>query len=255
MKNPFLIMLLAGAAWLSACKDKNTPEGPTSDLTVTFKALYDGQPLEKYKVYDYDTYKVQFSRFNAFLSNITLFNANGSAVLSDINWVDFTPDTASGNLAVAVPVTFKNVPEDTYSGMRIGFGVPAAMNAKQPKDYPAGHPLSRENEYWLGWKSYIFSKIEGQVDLDNDKVYDAGLVYHCGSDAVYRSYAFNTPIQVAPGAKATVEIDLKKIFNPGGAWFDLSQQANQLTSNDAGNVVVATVLVNNFGVATTVKQE
>ncbi len=255
MKNLLFFVLLTGVALLGGCKDKSGPEGPASDITVTFKVLYDGQPLEKYKAYDYDTYKVQFTRFNTFLSNITLFDGSTDVLLGDVEWVDFTPDTASGNLAVQVPVTFKSVPDGAYTGMRIGFGVPASLNARQPKDFPTGHPLSRENEYWLGWKSYIFSKIEGQVDLDNNAVYDAGLVYHCGSDAVYRTYSFNVPLKVETGAKATVEIDLKKIFNPAGTWFDLHLQANQQTSNDAGNVVISTVLVNNFGAATTVRQE
>lgn len=255
MKNLFLIGLSAAALSLAGCMGTPDPDlPPSSDLTITFKALYDGQPLEKYRSYDYDTYKVHFSRFNTFLSDITLLKGNEAFKVSDIEWVDFTPDVAPNNLAVQVPVKFKNVPDGDYTGIRVGYGVSPDLNAKQPGDFSSTHPLSRENEYWLGWGSYIFNKVEGKADLDNSGAFGTSLVYHCGSDAVYRTYTFNTPIRVEQGAVATVEFDLKKLFTINGNWFDMKIPANQLTSNDVGNVVVATILMDNFGFATTVIQ-
>ena len=56
------------------------------------------------------------------------------------------------------------------------------------------------------------------------------------------------------GATATVTFDLKKFLTINGTLFDLSIPGNQLTSNDVGNVVVATILMDNFGNATTVNQ-
>lgn len=247
-------LVFSGLMLLAGCGDnQDCCQPPSSDLTITFKALYDGQPLEKYKDYDYDTYRVQFSRFNTYMADITLLNNSGETRIADIAWVDFTPDLAPDNKAVEVPITFKNVPDGSYSGIRLGYGVPPDLNAKQPSDFPANHPLSRENEYWLGWKSYIFNKIEGQVDLNNNGIYDGGLVYHCGSDAVYRTYTFNQPIIAGPGANITVELDLKKLFLINGAWLDLNNAYNHITSNDVNDVVVATILMDNIGNATTVK--
>ncbi|MBK9338247.1 MAG: hypothetical protein IPM98_17525 [Lewinellaceae bacterium] len=253
----FLFPALFAFALLTAagCDKKTDTDGPTSSLTVTFRALYDGQPLEKYKLYDYDTYRVELSRFNTFMSNITLLNGSQEVKLSEIEWVDFTPDLATNNMAVEVPVTFSKVPDGNYTGIRLGYGVPPALNAKQPKDFAFTHPLSRENEYWLGWGSYIFNKIEGRVDLNNNGVFDGGLIYHCGSDAVYREYAFNLPIKVAPGATGVVvEFDLKKLFVINGSWLDLNTPYNHITSNDNNDVVIATILMDNFGNATAVKQ-
>jgi len=239
---------------LSACEDKS-PSAPASDLTITFKALYDGKPLEKYKLYGYSTYQVDFSRFNAFMANITLLNGTQELTLSDIEWVDFTPDSAPTDTAVDVSIVLKNVPDGNYTGIRLGYGVPPSLNAKQPKDFAPAHPLSRENEFWLGWGSYIFNKIEGRVDLNNNGVFDGGLIYHCGSDAVYREYMFDLPISVKPGAaEIVVEFDLKKLFVLNGAWLDLSNPYNHITSNDVNDVVIATKLMDNFGNATTVKQ-
>ena len=255
MKKLLLSGMLAAALFFAGCDGTSDPAlPPSSDFTVTFKALYDGQTLEKFKSYDYDTYKVNFSRFNTFLSDITLLKGNEEIKISDIEWVDFTPDSAFGNLTVSVPVKFKNVPDGDYTGIRIGYGVKPELNAKRPNNFQSTHPLSRENEYWLGWGSYIFNKIEGKADLDNSGAFATSLVYHCGSDAVYRTYTFNTPIQVEQGAAATVEFDLKKLFTINGSWFDMKIPANQFTSNDVGNVIVATILMDNFDAATTVIQ-
>ncbi|TNE66991.1 MAG: hypothetical protein EP344_02145 [Bacteroidetes bacterium] len=255
MKNVFLFSLLVGLFLFAGCDgSEDIVQPPGTTFTVTFKALYDGQPLEKYKNYDYDTYQVQFSRFNTFMSNIALLDGATTMPLSAIEWVDFTPDTAPDNFAVEVPVTFSAVPEGTYTGIRLGYGVPPALNAKQPKDFATDHPLSRENEYWLGWQSYIFNKIEGQVDLDKNGVFDGGLVYHCGSDAVFRTYDFTLPIKVEPGSGITVEFDLKDLFVISGSWLDLNDPYNHITSNDVNDVVIATILMDNFDAATAVKQ-
>lgn len=246
---------LLAALFFAGCDGTTDPAlPPASDFTLTFKAFYDGQPLEKYKNYDYATWKVQFSRFNTFLSDITLLKGNEAYKLSDIEWVDFTPDSAPNDLAVDVPIKFTGVPDGDYTGIRIGYGVSPDLNAKQPGDFSSTHPLSRENEYWLGWASYIFNKIEGKADLNNSGAFGTSLVYHCGSDEVYRTYTFNTPIRVEEGAAAAVEFDLKKLFTINGAWFDMTIPENQFTSNDIGNVIVATVLMDNFDYATRVTQ-
>ncbi len=255
MKNVWIAGLFAAVWTLSGCDGTTDPVlPPSSTFTIKFNAMYDGQPLEKYKNYDYATYQVQFSRFHAFMSNIALLNGSQETPLSEIAWVDFFPDLVSNNYAVTVPLAIANVPDGTYTGIRLGYGVPPALNALQPKDFVSTHPLSRENEYWLGWKSYIFNKIEGQVDLDKNGTFDGGLVYHCGSDAVYREYTFNLPIKVEPGATLEVEFDLKKLFTINGTWLDLTNPYNHITSNDVNDVVVAKILMDNFGNATTVKQ-
>ena len=254
MKNVLLIGISALLLALAGCDGTSEPNrGPSSTVTITFKALYNGQPLEKFKNYDYDTYQVQFSRFNTFMSNIALLDGNAEVPVSTIEWVDFTPDLAPNDFAVEVPVTIQNVPDGEYTGLRLGYGVPPNLNAKQPKDFVSTHPLSRENEYWLGWGSYIFNKIEGTVDLDKNGVSDGGLIYHCGSDAVYRSYVFNQPIKIEPGAKITVEFDLKDLMVINGTWLDLHDSYNHITSNDVNDVVIAKILMDNFGNATTVK--
>lgn len=253
MKYYTFVLALAATALFSACGDDKTPDaGPLTDFKITFKARYDGQPFEKNKNYPYDNYNIQISRFSTYLSDITLLKGSEEVKLSDIEWIEFTPDLSPK--AVDVPITFAKVPEGDYTGIRFGYGVRPDLNAKRPNNFPAGHPLAREIEYWLGWKSYIFSKVEGQGDSNGDNIADVFLLYHCGSDAVYRSYTFNLPIRVEQNAGLEVTFDAKKLFTVGNGVLDLKVIDNQATSNDPKDVKIATVLMDNFDLATTVEQ-
>jgi hypothetical protein len=259
MKNTLKVMLasllLASVTFTACDKNCDCDQPPTSELTVTFKATYDGQPLVKNQKYDYDNFKAQFTRFNTYISNFSLISEGGDVFnLSEITWVDFTPDFASGDNAVDVTVKF-DAPQAKYRTVKMGFGVPEELNKKRPSDFEAGHPLSLENEYWSGWKSYIFNKIEGEADSDNNGASDLFLSYHSGSDPVYREYEFplNFEVGTTPAA-LTVELDLKRLFNADNTWFDMAAPGNQATSNDISDIRVATILMNNFDNATTVKQ-
>ncbi len=249
----FPAMMLLAALGLSSC-DKHThgEDDHTTEVKITFRALYDGQPLEFYKKYNYDTYQVQFSRFNTYLSDIKLLKGTAETTVSEVAWVDFTP-TGAVNTAGEVVVT-ATVPGDDYTGLKLGFGVNPSLNAKKPANFSSGHPLAFEGEYWPGWKSYIFNKIEGNGDSDGDGMDDIFMVLHCGSDKVYREANFE---KVISGHGATtnlvIEIDLKKLFYPNGTWWDMKPISNQITSNLATDVRVATYLMDNFAGATTLK--
>lgn len=251
-----LVGLSVGSLWFSTgCDGTKDNAGPKREVKITFRALYDGQPIVRYAKYDYDNYWVDFFRFNAYMSNLALLRSDGTLErLSSIEWVDFTPDDAPSDTAVNVTLTLR-ASEGQYAGIRLGYGVPPALNAKQPKDFPAGHPLSREGEYWIGWKGYIFNKIEGRVDLNKDGQPDGGLIYHCGSDAVFREYTFDLPLRVEASAPdIVVAFDLRKLFLINGQWLDLKDPYNHITSNDFNDVVIATKLMDNFRNATTVTQ-
>lgn len=253
MQKLLLSLCTVGLLLLSAGCNHETvdPNAGKTTLTVTFKAVYDGVPLTKYVDYNYDDYKVQFSRFNVFFSDLKLLGTT-EASLSEIEWVDFTPDFAPSDDAVEVTRTY-TVPQGAYTGLSLGYGVSPSQNAKKPNEYPAGHPLANEVEYWSGWKSYIFNKIEGQGDGDGDGQADIFLVYHCGSDKVYREYAYDQAIQVTGPTSVTVELDLKNLFYVDGQWLDLRVDENQATSNNPSNIAVARILMDNFDHATQVK--
>ncbi|MFN0173165.1 MAG: MbnP family protein [Saprospiraceae bacterium] len=253
-KVTYFIALLA-LAFLPACHEHDGE--PRADFTVTFRSHFAGEQLTKYKKYPFGLAGIplQFTRFSTFLSDIELIKSDGSSHrLSEIEYIDFTPENASTDLSATPTITYRNVPEGEYIGLRIGYGVKPLLNAKDPTDFDYNHPLAKEIEYWSGWNSYIFTKIEGKVDSDNNGAFDVSLLYHIGSDALYKVYEFAAPIHVHTGEPGiTVNFDLEKIFTmDDGTYYDIV--TNFYTSNSPNDVVVAQVLAHNFEKATTVVQ-
>ncbi len=252
MKKIALFLVGAALVMLASC-GKDEPQ-TDNNFTLTFKATYDGVALEKYKNYPYGDRTVQMNKFNTFLSDLILVKKDGGEQrLSDIEWVDFTPDLAPDNKAVEVKFQY-TVPAGDYTALKIGYGVRADLNAKKPSDFAPSHPLYLENEYWSGWQSYIFTKVQGLYDLDGVGDPESTLTYHCGSDAVYRTGVFNTDVNVTEKSGAlTVEFDLKKLLTVNGTLLDLSNPDNRNTSHSASNIVLGTKVMDNFANATSVK--
>jgi hypothetical protein len=247
----FALFLLAILSF-SACQDDPDPVVSKDNFTLTFKATYDGLPLEKYKNYPYGNATIFFDKFNIYLSDITLLKGSEEVKLSDIEWINFTPDLAPSDSAVVV--TYKlDAPDGDYTGIRIGYGVRADLNAKNPADFPPGHPLYEESEYWSGWNSYIFAKAQGKYDLDGNGTPEANLFYHCGSDPVYDVASFTHDIPVADTGALTVEFDLKKLFTYDGQLLDLTVAENRATSHDMSNITLGQKVMSNFKNATILK--
>ncbi len=234
------IVLLAGG-----CKDVDTV--PKSDVQLTFKSLYDGQTLETAKDYTYGTFPVRFSRFNVYISDITLLKGSEEVKLSEVEYLDFTPEDATTNVTKPVVIKYPNAAlTGTYTGLRIGFGVKPDLNAKTPADFAPGHPLYRESEYWPGWKSYIFSKIEGAGFPNGAGTTALDLTYHCGGNQCYKTFTFQRDIVVADNSgQVTVAIDLKDLFTFNGQLFDI--ETTPTSSHGSGGVGLMEDLMGNFG--------
>jgi hypothetical protein len=253
----FLFVSLIATSFI-ACKDHNHeepgPDSPKTDFNITFNAQYDGVRMVKNQDVVYNNYPLELTRFTLFLSDVTLLNGTSDQVLAESVYLDFTPDTSSSDVSSILKYTFKNVPEGEYTGIKIGYGVKPADNAKNPADFPPSSPLYNDNEYWLGWKSYIFSKIEGQGDQDNNGQFDHFLVYHCGGDGVYKTFTFNEPVHVHAGEPGlNVTFDLKKLFiMDDGRFYNLV--TNPATSNKKDSLRVANDIMSKFGNATRIAQ-
>ncbi len=250
MKNTTLLLILLSFALLPACGDQGT-ELTGVNFDITCKATFDGVQLEKNKDYQFGNIPMFVEACRMYLSDITLLNGDKEIVLSEIEYLDFTPTNA---VSATPTITFKNVPEGEYTGIRIGYGVKPSLNGKRPSSFPAGHPLAIENDYWSGWSSYIFSTLDGKADPENDGSKNLSLAYHCGSDAVYKTFEFAQAIHVHEGeAGARISFDMKKLLTlADGTLYDIA--AHPATSNSVSDVTVAQALTANFGRATTVEQ-
>lgn len=245
-----MLLLLFTAALFSGCKDQDPLQN--SKFILTFRATYDDQLLEKFKNYPYGGKVVVFDKFNTYLSDISLLQGSEEIKLADVEWVDFTPDFAPDNKTVEVTFEY-TVPSGDYDGIKIGYGVKPALNAKTPADFAPEHPLYLENEYWLGWKSYIFTKIQGEVDLDGDGTAETNIFYHCGADTVYNAATFPRDIALSDDASLAVEFDLKKMFTFDGQLLDLTIPDNQATSHSPSNIALGYKMMHNFKNATVLK--
>lgn len=242
---------------MAACNDDDvTPAVQTSDLKITFKSNYDNSRLIKYKNYQYgsNNYPLQFSRFTLFLSDITLLKGSAETRLSESVYLDFTPDNATSDTSIFLNYIFQNVPEGSYTGIKMGYGVKPSDNAKNPADFSPNSPLYNDNEYWLGWKSYIFTKIEAQGDVDINNEFDHFMIYHCGGNKVYKTFTFNQPIEVKSDAPAlNINFDLRKLFiMTDGRYYNMVE--DPATSNNKDSLRVANDIMSKFGNATFIEQ-
>ena len=242
------------ALFLASCTDKGGDSPNPTSVTLTFQPTYDGQALETNKEYNYGTFPVVFTRFNLYLSDITLLKGTEEFKLSDVEYVNFTPDNATTNVAAVVTRTYANaVQAGNYTGIRVGFGVKPDLNAKKPADFSPGTPLYQESEYWPGWKSYIFSKVEGYAYPGGSGTAVLDLTYHCGGDQCYKTFTFNHDIVVSEnsGGKVTLNMDLKKLFTFNGQLFDV--QTTPSSMHGSSGATLMETLMGNFGNAVEVQ--
>ncbi len=212
MKPKIFLFALLALATFSACNK----EGEGS-IELNFKALYDGSPLVMMEHYAYnDTLDVFFSGFNFYVSDIRLIKEDGEIVeLTEIDFVDFDDMDALSKAQQGYTLSFSNVPSGKYKAIHIGIGVPMMLNETRSSDYPSSHPLSRDSHYWDAWESYIFSMTSGKIDANGDGVFDDGaILYHCGSDEVYRSKDLNYAFELEKKGRVTipVKVDLHNCF-------------------------------------------
>ena len=192
-------------------------------VDVNFTLTYDNEPLVAFEAFDYERgHKILFSKYSMFLSDLRLHNDEGSVLLSDVEFIDILDgaitlsDAQEGKLR-----TYSNVLFDEYSHLSFNIGVPAEVNATAPADYSSDNPLSNNGEYWVGWSSYIFHKIEGKMDADGDEDPEAGIALHIGSDQAFREIMVNVPISIDQSNEViNINFDLKRNLLMGSEYYD-----------------------------------
>ncbi len=222
MKNTFLFAL----ALLLALGTTSCGREKKGVVELNFKALYDGSPLVMMEPYAYnDTLDAFFTAFNFYISDVALVREDGTEVpLTEIDFVDFDDMDALSKAQEGFSIDFSEVPSGKYKAVRIGIGVPMMLNETRASDYPAGHPLAKDSHYWDAWESYIFSMTSGKVDANGDGVFDDGaILYHCGSDEVYRSKELPFVFELDKNGKAVVpfKVDVHQCFKEGDGYIDL----------------------------------
>ena len=182
-----------------SCEDDDDPVrlATETQLTVDFRADFDGQPLAiQREAYAYPTgEELKVLLFQYYVSDLELLPADGGAPvrLSDIELIRYNSATDDDT-----ETRTYEVPTGDYRGLRFGLGVKPELNATDPSSFAADAVLN-EAEFWNPRARYVFAKIEANADLETDGTYETGLTYHMGSDELYTTVTFDRAFTAGAG--------------------------------------------------------
>lgn len=216
------LLLFVSLIGIFGCGDD--PDDNSSDLRtldLQFNMVYDGEPVTALTNFDYYNTKLRFDKFKFFISDFSL----DGTVVEEIAFVDMSSNFVSVQASMeGTTHSIDEVLAGDYSNISFGLGVSKPLNETDPSMYTVNDPLGHSGEYWPGWESYIFSKVEGFSDFDNDGNPEKSFLYHNGSDSVYQTVDLVQNISVSASGSSTLHfnIDLKKIFDGDGDPFDIN---------------------------------
>ena len=254
MKNLTLLVGLAAAflTLASSCDKEEPAIVQTAAVDLQFTASFEGAPLVMFQPYDYrNNQKVYFTRFSFYLSDLSLKSeAGGLSKVTDIKYIDFSAYKDAAAAASGYTYQINGVPVGKYSGAEMAIGVPADLNRTTPAAYAATHPLAETSEYWSGWKSYIFFKVEGVADLDGDGTFEQPIVYHGGTDDLLKTVQVSGDYDINEGLYNLVhfDFDLKKLLISSTEYVDIEKYPS-----DHDIMVVASFIAGHWTDAVTLK--
>lgn len=193
------------------CQDEDVQPQSTGTLELHFKGTFGADPLVMYaREYPYEAgMKMKLQLFRFYLSNISL---SKEVKVSDIEIVDFEDVQSDAAAQQGITIQIKNVPIKDYTGINFGVGVSETLNKTNPGSYAPGSPLS--DNYWSAAMGYVFTKIEGNADVNGDGVFNDKLTFHAGGNPYYRNTTFDKNFTVKAGetTRLNFEIDLRKVL-------------------------------------------
>lgn len=217
MKTPLylLLLVLAGLGWACTGNGGNDdPQPEVTNLEMRFRPVYGEEPLVMFQSMDYEAgMDVLIQLFQLYVAPVSLIRPDGSElVLSEVALLDFRDFLDPAMAQAGLTLSFEGVPAGTYSGIRLGVGLPPELNATSPAQYEPGHPLS--DNYWTAATGYIFSKVEGIADTTGTGNLNAPLTFHTGSDDIYQTVTFDRLLEVDAQNLRRLDftVDLRKVL-------------------------------------------
>lgn len=194
-------------------------EGGSLDINI--KLEYRGEPLVMFTDYQYpDGRTINFTRFSFYTSLVMLDDVE----IQEIEFHNLTNNNAvPENAATGFTWTINCIPPGEYNQFSFSIGVPENLNELGPSDFTSSHPLSRSSEHWFSWDSYIFCKVEGNLDSNEDGEKDTPIALHLGSNDAFRSTSFEQNISIVAFDTTEVKIvlDLYDFFGGDQSIFDI----------------------------------
>jgi len=203
----------------------NPPKGNT--LTLKFDLNYGNELFVLDREYEYPSgEKFEFSRFDVYVSDVTLIQGVNEIVVADIDYLKMT-ETFANELTAANGYEYSigGIQDGVYDSIKFNIGLTPEQNSTTPSDYPVTHPLGISGDHWPTWNSYIFASIEGRMNIDTSNPdYELGFALHLGSDEAMRTINMAENISLANDQEEviSVNIDLRNLFvNQDGVIYDI----------------------------------
>ena len=232
------------------CEDDEAPT--TGTLELQFTADFSGEPLQMYAdEYDYeDNMAVKFQLFQFYISEVELLSDADPVRVLDVDLVSFKDVQSLDAAAEGIRLNAVSAPIGNYTGIRFKLGVSPDLNATDPGDYSVEHPLS--NHYWSASMGYVFTKIEGNADLDGSGSFSEKITFHVGTDAMLREVTFDQEINISGDDNLALElgVDLQKILVAASGEF---LNFRETTSDHTTNLDVTSFLADNMPRALSLK--
>jgi len=251
MKNLWILLVVVFFTIISCDKSSTpTPTPTNTNFKIIFNGNYDGNDLVMGKSYPFvDTFNISFFTASLILTDIKLVNdQNDTIKLSDASFVNLSKEssTAAKN---GDTLSFNNILKGNYKSISFNLGVSPDANSKYPSEYTKA-PLSEEENYWLAWKSFIFTKTEGSL-LNYSSKYLSPFVYHTGGNAALRKFTFNKSFTISDNSILKFNVNYKKVlFDKNGVPLDV---LNNQSSHKPGDEPINNFLMDNFQNALTIQ--
>lgn len=235
----YLSLLLLLLISIGSCKNNDKGD---DQICLNFKLVYNDDPLVMFQEYDYPQgNKIYFSKVSFYLSNLTIWNddtPSGSQFsITENDLIDLTNSHIDASTAEEGLTLTYDTPTQNIDQVYFQVGLNSIDNATVPTDHTSDNDLSKAGEYWPGWKSYVFVKIEGMIDLDGDGVLEKQVALHLGSDDAQRELI---TAMLDNQNDLKFKIDLQKVFNQNGNIYDIAgtpaiHTIDDINSGDAIN--------------------
>ncbi len=233
----FAVLIITVSA--GCLKDK------TGNLTIVFKGTYGDDPLVMFDKHDYAfDEEIQFTKSDFYLTHFRITDGTGTVnEVVEVELVDLSY-TNKSDAESGFEITIKDIPATTYSRIDFTIGLDQAMNATMPEDWPSSSPLS-EPRYWDAWSSYIFAKMEGNLDTLGDGNADLGWLYHTGTDSLFVLLSANVQLSIPDGGtrRITFSLDHEKLFGVEDDPIDIKKNPVNHTPSDSEEI---TKIVGNY---------
>ncbi|MGB1039822.1 MAG: MbnP family protein [Flavobacteriales bacterium] len=232
MKNT-IILSIGIIALLFSCKkgddkiddhDHNHGSGKGS-LSLATIFVVNGSTYHMDSTYTDDSgnnYKIALA--NVYLSQLRFEDHDGADRMLDNSTVLLKPEVATYDLG--------DIEASHFHEFKFNIGIDSATNHSDPNSYPTDSPLYPQSPsmHWTWSSGYIFYKIEGTVDTDNDGTFETTFRFHIGTDPLLRksSYVLHSDFSSGVINIVTMKIDLGKFLKG----IDLSVDNSTHTSNN-----------------------